>query len=72
MRVTTQSSLSDLTEWRTMLTLAGTAHPLYNMGHFSPKYSQKAPHSSPVRVSYGVSFVSLKCDQYPTLMVILH
>ena len=27
--------------------------------HFSPKYSQKSLHSSPVRVSYGVLFVSL-------------
>ena len=29
---------------------------------FFPKLSQKTPHSSPVRVSYGVSFVSLMFD----------
>ena len=27
-------------------------------GQFSPKYSQQAPHSSPVRARFGVSFVS--------------
>ena len=30
------------------------------MTQFPPKYSQQTPHSSPVRVSYGVSVVNLK------------
>ena len=33
-------------------------------GSFSHKYSQKTPHSSPVRASYGVSFVNPASDWY--------
>ena len=33
-------------------------------GHISHKYSQKTPHSSPVRASYGVSIVDQACDCY--------
>ena len=31
---------------------------------FSHKYSQKTPHSSPVRASYGVSFMDPASDWY--------
>ena len=40
----------------------------YNMVNFSHKYSQKTPHSSPVRVSYGVSFVNPASDWYWALV----
>ena len=33
-------------------------------GQFSPKYSRKTPHGSPVRVRYGVSFVGSASDWY--------
>ena len=56
------------------LTGAGTTHdadlkatysamPLLR-GQFSKKYQQKAPHSSPVRARYGVSFVDPGSDWY--------
>ena len=39
------------------------AVPLWG-GQFSPKYSRKTPHSSPVRASYWVSFVDSASDWY--------
>ena len=35
---------------------------------FSPKYPQYAPHSLPMKVSYGVSFVSSRYDQCYTIL----
>ena len=35
-------------------------------GQFSKDHKQTTPHSSPVRASYGVSFVETESDRYST------
>ena len=47
-----------------------TSIPLYKMFGFIPKYSEKTFHSSPEKMSYGVSFVSSYSDLYPAIPVI--
>ena len=44
--------------------------PLYNMIIFSPKYTPKTLHSSPVRARYGVSIVCSKSGLNPILFII--
>ena len=36
----------------------------FKCGQFSPKSSQKTPHSSPVRARHGMSFVNITSDAY--------
>ena len=39
--------------------------------YFDMKYSQRTLHSSPVRASYEVSFVSSKSDLYPVFLTVI-
>ena len=47
-----------------------TVGPLHNIIIFLKKYSQRTVHSSPVRASYGVSFVSSRSELFPSLVII--
>ena len=40
-------------------------------GQLSPKSSRKAPHSSPIRASYGIFFVNITSDAYFASVIVV-
>ena len=71
-KVMGESSRTVIRTEGTHWSLRYSAVPLYR-GQFSHKYSQKTPHSSPVRARYGVSFMNPTSDWYSaSVHVIVH